>query len=46
MIAARDDEDRLSEDELMSLTFLMLFAGYENTVQLVRNAVLAPLTYP
>ncbi|MDX3215424.1 cytochrome P450 [Streptomyces sp. ME02-6991-2B] len=46
MIAARDDEDRLSEDELMSLTFLILFAGYENTVQLIGNAVLALLTHP
>lgn len=46
MIAARDDGDRLSEDELMSLTFLVLFAGYENTVQLIGNAVLALLTHP
>ncbi|WP_431954383.1 cytochrome P450 family protein [Actinacidiphila sp. bgisy167] len=46
MIAARDDGDRLSEDELMSLTFLVLFAGYENTVHLIGNAVLALLTHP
>ncbi len=30
----------------MSLTFLVLFAGYENTVQLIGNAVLALLTHP
>jgi cytochrome P450 len=46
MIAARDEGDRLSEDELMSLTFLILFAGYENTVQLIGNAVLALLRHP
>jgi cytochrome P450 len=46
MIAARDDGDRLSEDELMSLAFLILFAGYENTVHLIGNAVLALLTHP
>ncbi|MGN9911914.1 cytochrome P450 family protein [Phytohabitans sp. LJ34] len=43
MIAARDEGDRLSEDELTSLAFLVLFAGYENTVNLIGNAVLALL---
>ncbi|MQS15886.1 cytochrome P450 [Streptomyces kaniharaensis] len=49
LIAVRDDEDghgRLSEDELTSLAFLILFAGYENTVHLIANAVLALLTHP
>ena len=35
MIAARDGQDRLSEDELLSLAFLILFAGYENSVHLI-----------
>ncbi|MFI8459746.1 cytochrome P450 [Kitasatospora sp. NPDC085464] len=38
--------DRLTEDELTSLAFLILFAGYENTVHLIANAVLALLTHP
>ncbi|MFF4395663.1 cytochrome P450 [Streptomyces sp. NPDC001480] len=46
LIAVRDEGDRLSEDELMSLAFLILFAGYENTVQLIGNAVLALLSHP
>ncbi|MEU1300861.1 cytochrome P450 family protein [Streptomyces shenzhenensis] len=46
LIAVRDDGDRLSEDELMSLAFLILFAGYENAVQLIGNAVLALLSHP
>ncbi|MEU6174777.1 cytochrome P450 [Streptantibioticus parmotrematis] len=51
LIAVRDDaseggEDRLSEDELTSLAFLVLFAGYENTVHLIANAVLALLDDP
>ncbi|GHI08517.1 cytochrome [Streptomyces cellostaticus] len=46
LIAVRDDGDRLSEDELTSLAFLILFAGYENTVQLIGNAVLALLRNP
>ncbi|MFG2849937.1 cytochrome P450 [Streptomyces mirabilis] len=46
LIAVRDEGDRLSEDELMSLAFLILFAGYENTVQLIGNAILGLLTHP
>ncbi|MFJ9816366.1 cytochrome P450 [Streptomyces sp. NPDC101151] len=46
LIAVRDEGDRLGEDELMSLAFLILFAGYENTVQLIGNSVLALLRHP
>lgn len=47
LVAVRDSgDDRLTEDELMSLAFLILFAGYENTVQLIGNAVLALLRHP
>ncbi|MBZ4322499.1 cytochrome P450 family protein [Streptomyces huiliensis] len=46
LIAVRDDGDRLSEDELTSLAFLLLFAGYENTVHLIANSVLALLDHP
>ncbi|MFE2962947.1 cytochrome P450 [Streptomyces sp. NPDC059340] len=46
LIAVRDEGDRLSEDELTSLAFLILFAGYENTVQLIGNAILGLLTHP
>ncbi|MGC0332688.1 cytochrome P450 [Streptomyces sp. SAI-170] len=46
LIAVREEGDRLGEDELMSLAFLILFAGYENTVQLIGNAVLGLLNHP
>jgi cytochrome P450 len=46
MITVRDEEDRLNEDELTSLAFLILFAGYENTVHLIGNAILALLRHP
>ncbi|WP_171168838.1 cytochrome P450 [Streptomyces sp. I05A-00742] len=51
LVAVRDDEpgtdgDRLTEDELTSLAFLLLFAGYENTVHLIANSVLALLDHP
>jgi cytochrome P450 len=46
LINVRDDSDKLSEDELTSLAFLILSAGYENTVQLIGTAVLALLDHP
>ncbi|MGX1909168.1 cytochrome P450 family protein [Streptomyces phaeochromogenes] len=45
-VSDRAGSDRLTEDELMSLAFLILFAGYENTVQLIGTAVLALLQHP
>ncbi len=44
MLAARDVDDRLTEDELTSLVFLVLFAGYENSINLIANTVLIHLT--
>lgn len=51
LIRVRDDAteggaDRLSEDELTSLAFLILLAGYENTVHLIANSVLSLLDHP
>ncbi|MEV6394516.1 cytochrome P450 [Streptomyces sp. NPDC051907] len=46
LIDVRDDGDQLTEDELTSLAFLILVAGYENTVQLLGTAVLALLDHP
>jgi cytochrome P450 len=46
MITARDEHDRLSEDELISLAFLILWAGYENSVHLIGNSILALLLRP
>ncbi|MEU7136306.1 cytochrome P450 [Streptomyces sp. NPDC046261] len=46
LIAVEDGGDTLSRDELTSLAFLILFAGYENTVHLIANAALALLDHP
>ncbi|MFI9234856.1 cytochrome P450 [Streptomyces sp. NPDC053079] len=46
MIAARDEGDRLSEDELVSLAFLILLAGSENTQHLITNGLLTLLGHP
>jgi cytochrome P450 len=40
LIAARDDQDRLSEDELTSMVFLLLIAGHETTVNLIGNGAM------
>ncbi|MEV6847934.1 cytochrome P450 [Actinoplanes sp. NPDC051411] len=40
LISARDDQDRLSEDELTSMVFLLLIAGHETTVNLIGNGTM------
>jgi cytochrome P450 len=45
-VDVRDDSDRLSEDELVSMVFLMLIAGHETTVNLIGNGVHLLLTHP
>jgi cytochrome P450 len=46
LVAVRDGEDRLTEDELTSMVFLLLIAGQETTVNLIGNATLALLVHP
>lgn len=46
LVAVREGDDRLSEDELTSMGFLLLVAGYETTVNLLGNGVYALLTNP
>jgi cytochrome P450 len=46
LVAVRDAGDRLSEDELTSMLFLLVAAGHETTVNLIANGVLALLTHP
>ncbi|OLZ62793.1 hypothetical protein AV521_40975 [Streptomyces sp. IMTB 2501] len=43
---ARDEHASLSEKELLSLAFLILFAGYDNAVHLIGNAALGLLLQP
>ncbi len=46
LVQAREDGDRLSEDELLAMIFLLLFAGHETTVNLIGNGLLALLEHP
>ncbi len=46
LIQARDGDDRLDENELVSLVFLLLWAGYETTVDLIGNGLLLIFTNP
>jgi cytochrome P450 len=46
LLQAEEAGDRLSEDELVGMVFLLLVAGYETTVHLITNAVAALLQHP
>ncbi|HEY0229564.1 MAG TPA: cytochrome P450 [Mycobacterium sp.] len=46
LVHASDVDDRLSADELLSTAYLLILAGYETTVNLIGNGVLALLNNP
>jgi cytochrome P450 PksS len=46
MLAAETEGDRLRPDELISMTFLLLVAGHETTVNLLGSGLLALLQHP
>lgn len=46
LVAARDEGDQLSEDELLSFLVLLLLAGNETTTNLIGNGVLALVRNP
>ncbi|OII66389.1 MULTISPECIES: cytochrome P450 [unclassified Streptomyces] len=46
LISARDEDDHLSEEELVSLAVLLLVAGHETTTSALGNALLALFQHP
>ncbi|HEX7839955.1 MAG TPA: cytochrome P450 [Kofleriaceae bacterium] len=46
LIAARDEGEQLSHDELLSMSSLLLIAGYETTVNLIANGLVSLLRSP
>ncbi|ONF74160.1 cytochrome P450 family protein [Amycolatopsis keratiniphila] len=46
LIHASDEGDSLTADELLAMAFLLLVAGFETTVNLIANSVLALLREP
>jgi cytochrome P450 len=46
LVRAEEAGDKLSEDELLGMVFLLLVAGHETTVNLIGNGVLALLQHP
>lgn len=46
LIQAETEGTKLSEDEMVSMVFLLIIAGYETTVYLILNSVLTLLQHP
>jgi cytochrome P450 PksS len=46
LVAAEESGDRLKEDELVAMVFLLVLAGHETTVNLIGNGMLALLQFP
>ncbi|MCE7002323.1 cytochrome P450 [Kibdelosporangium philippinense] len=46
LLAAHDEGEKLSDLEVRSNVFLLLAAGFETTVNLIANGILALLSYP
>ncbi|WP_232666897.1 cytochrome P450 family protein [Pseudonocardia sp. TRM90224] len=46
LVQAHDDGDRLTEGELITMVVALVFAGHENTANLIGNAVVALLDRP
>ncbi|RKT86122.1 Cytochrome P450 [Saccharopolyspora antimicrobica] len=46
LVDATEDQDRLSDKELIAMVFLLLVAGHETTVNLIGNGVLHLLRHP
>lgn len=46
LVAEHDGTGRISEDELTSMGYLLVIAGYETTTQLIANTIRALLLHP
>jgi cytochrome P450 len=46
LVQAEEAGDRLNEDELLAMAFLLLVAGHETTVNLIASGTLALLQHP
>lgn len=46
LLSEDEDGDQLSEDEILSMVFLLIAAGYETTLHLINNGVLALFQHP
>ena len=46
LVQAEDEGERLSEEELLAMVFLLLVAGHETTVNLLATGTLALLNHP
>jgi cytochrome P450 len=46
LVRAREEDDRLNDDEVVAMIFLLLLAGHDTTANLIGNSVVALLDHP
>ena len=46
LVLAQEGEDALSEEELIGMVAMLIFAGHETTTNLLGNGMLALLSHP
>jgi cytochrome P450 PksS len=46
LVEAEEEGDKLSQDELLAMSFLLLVAGHETTVNLIASGMLALMEHP
>src|SRR5262249_31384535 len=46
LIHAEEEDDRLSRDEVLSMTFMLIIAGFETTLHLITNGARELLEHP
>jgi cytochrome P450 PksS len=46
LVRAQDDGDRLDDDEVVAMTFLLLLAGHDTTANLIGSSVVTLLDHP
>jgi len=46
LVGAEEEGDRLTEDELVAMTFLLMIGGFETTLHLITNAVRTLIEHP
>ena len=46
LVGASDDDDRLADNEVVAMIFLLLLAGHDTTANLIGSSIVALLDHP